>query len=1552
MTDSDIKNIYHKMAFNNYLSNCYRYLTKSKVIHILLLLVEILINIIEELDLILKDFNPGNEEQANNKLSFISSITVIFMKLSKIIKVIILSLFVIIFNFLYLLLKKYHFRKRRIYIVTIVNILELLYFRVFMTIFLNLLFTLTNVSLLILIILFLPHLYLVFNNFLYNHLYYCSPVFVNYPYDEFSSSFDIILLIIKLILAVSFSSKDKKLVKFFFIILFLFQIIVSIFFINKLINHSYLFMKNTFLNKIRLSLFLAKSIIISLALLVGKNEILTILFNIISISSLLIIISYIYFIYNPYYYIKIKIERPMENIYYYLYILSNKENLNFLYVKKMNEHYEKCGICNICQKYFKTFKKNENDDEEESLLKKGKNELINDKEVMDIFNIIYDGKNKFFNLMRNIIINNNNNKSLKSFNNNEYYYINLSFLLYSDYEKNNITLSLNEKLILEIISENCSFTGNDRIQINYLLITDEFICLSKKVLNQLKIIINAENNFNKAKDLIDLSFQLKDLKDNKYQKNLLNHKVEKHFNVNNIILVCSIIYEEIFNSTININQQLPIRDNIQHLEDTFLSNKLDKIISLSVDLNNNNCKIIRAGKDLLKYVNTNLFELFPLIFKQYQIDIFLSSILNNYDNIIIKKNLNIKNVKKKKSIKNKIGKNIEIKTLKNKNKKEYIDINLIFCQNISSKMYYRLLNLKITPLLTNDNYNFILFDGLYYIYEYTVITTIDYVEKKNIEIIFSVSKPDLENNMKLYYMSLKQYNKFQNNKGYTMSKIFSINIFLKIYNIYILIPKDEKKRKKFDKKRTLMKESKIIADDDEEETKTDLDNNKNLDKNAKDENNKLFEDNASVASQENLSIYNKGFSANGIKSKKKDNLDEYKDFNKIQKIIYLLIIIILIAFIIEYFHINNLQNNIVDFNDSFIKYRKFSKYYYQLLPLVLSLSCIKQDSLTCNNLLSYYTEQYYQKYPDIKYDITLLLKVQTERISNKILDKRTIIAKIYNLIGEKKYEEIFGKIVNYSHIIETLINGYTTYNVNLEKIKFYDAIFMMINSYTKINMHYDPNSIIYFLNKTNQSFTYLNSIKPKKQLTDSQKEIYELILNYKIYANQFDTINNTMKEILYSTSNSFQIFLCIYLNLNIILILFISFLIYLYFSSFENIMIKIINYINMIINNKTDEFNFRDLFKKKLDNLEIMLQLNNEETLKSIINLTNIYNDYQLYLSKKNKNEAKEMGKRGYRKNMDESKKKDEFENIPKNQRIVEKNKIRKFYNAYIYILMNLLIIFITIIFYIILLILWINYFNIKKNLYSYIEKNTNVESSIYNSINIYYLMIFSNLTINEITQNIYNQYYDLSEPFNILKVFYRDLKISLTSLKEKNILGDLYDVFEKKNNFSCEILYKKNDEFLEEIDETDTSKKIKSIKKKFIELCNNLKLSEANDSFVAFTKYFHNINNGIFSINNFTYEGLINHLKTGNLGDITFYFSNIIIFISEIIFHKPNKKTTNNVLALLAKNIKKTEILFVIIAIIIIIINLFYLISKIKKYCAQILLLKNTFKIFDSQEQ
>ena len=474
----------------------------------------------------------------------------------------------------------------------------------------------------------------------------------------------------------------------------------------------------------------------------------------------------------------------------------------------------------------------------------------------------------------------------------------------------------------------------------------------------------------------------------------------------------------------------------------------------------------------------------------------------------------------------------------------------------------------------------------------------------------------------------------------------------------------------------------------------------------------------------------------------------------------------------------------------------------------------------------------------------------------------------------------------------------------------------------------------------------LNEGKSVKELTNYQKDIYEMILNYNMYSKELDKINNNLKDILLQSANINKIFIYIYLHINILTIIFISILIYLYLSFCEKIIIKILNFINMTINTKTNDFQFDKMFAEKLENLDIILKLYKISPIKALHNLIKLYNSYQSYITKKNKNEANEISKRNNKKHFDLQK--NELDNIPKNQMIIDKKGIKYLNITNKYYIIFYAIIIITFSLYFFLLIKWNKYFNAETNLYNLIEKNAEIEWVVYQGINTYYLMIFNNFTISEISKKMYPNLYNPKEDISFLKLFYQNLIRAFDIKKEIDELGNLYE--SDISNFTCENLYKLNSKIIEELNKTSLGPELSNIKNKLIKICENLGVAENNDPKLEFERHIQLIKNGLISIDSFDYKALINHLMDGNLGKISLLFNNILIYLLEVYITIPNKSAISGVSQILKNDITIMEISFIIIDIIIIIIVLFIII-KIKQFSGQILLIKSVFKIYELQE-
>ena len=198
MSDIEALKIDKNINSDNYLINCYKNLIRIKVVHFLFILIEILLNVLLELEVYIRGFKAENITKKNTGLNFVSLCTNIFDKLPTYGKLIIIIFYITITELLYYLIKKRKFKKNHICIKIIVNFLEIFFFRTFTLIFLNFFFTLEKEFFLFGCMFLFPYMILIINNFQYNHLYYFVPEFIDYPYDEFSSQFDILLFISKL----------------------------------------------------------------------------------------------------------------------------------------------------------------------------------------------------------------------------------------------------------------------------------------------------------------------------------------------------------------------------------------------------------------------------------------------------------------------------------------------------------------------------------------------------------------------------------------------------------------------------------------------------------------------------------------------------------------------------------------------------------------------------------------------------------------------------------------------------------------------------------------------------------------------------------------------------------------------------------------------------------------------------------------------------------------------------------------------------------------------------------------------------------------------------------------------------------------------------------------------------------------------------------------------------------------------------------------------------------------------------------------------------------
>ena len=125
---------------NNYLLNSYRLLTRSKTIHFISILIEIIINILQEIEIFHRDNKIENIEKILWRFNFFSIINNAFDSLKTIISLFIIIIYVILIDFLYFFFEKKNYKIKHIRNMIIINILDIFCFRTVMLIFLNFFF--------------------------------------------------------------------------------------------------------------------------------------------------------------------------------------------------------------------------------------------------------------------------------------------------------------------------------------------------------------------------------------------------------------------------------------------------------------------------------------------------------------------------------------------------------------------------------------------------------------------------------------------------------------------------------------------------------------------------------------------------------------------------------------------------------------------------------------------------------------------------------------------------------------------------------------------------------------------------------------------------------------------------------------------------------------------------------------------------------------------------------------------------------------------------------------------------------------------------------------------------------------------------------------------------------------------------------------------------------------------------------------------------------------------------------------------------------------------
>ena len=134
--------------------------------------------------------------------------------------------------------------------------------------------------------------------------------------------------------------------------------------------------------------------------------------------------------------------------------------------------------------------------------------------------------------------------------------------------------------------------------------------------------------------------------------------------------------------------------------------------------------------------------------------------------------------------------------------------------------------------------------------------------------------------------------------------------------------------------------------------------------------------------------------------------------------------------------------------------------------------------------------------------------------------------------------------------------------------------------------------------------------------------------------------------------------------------------------------------------------------------------------------------------------------------------------------------------------------------------------------------------------------------------------------------------------------------------------------------------------------ICTRSKIDNFNDMNFAFMNHYQTILHWVTEIQDFSYKGLVQHLKNGALGKIYLNFNLILMYITDIINVKLHKVEYDNLLQVLSNYLIITIVFLVLQYFIIMSILIFFYVSRFKLFCGQIILLKQVFQLCEIHEQ
>jgi len=1485
---------------NEYFSNSYKSIISNKFFHLIVILIEYIFTIIVQIVIFIRQFDSTYKDK-NTNIDFHLIMIKIVNQTNEYIKIILLLLIFLFILIYYYIYNKYSLKKYNLSNLIAINIFEIFIFRLFFIIICHYLFSLENTIIsLVFVIISILIIAIIIHSFSMNHLYYFSPHFIKYPYDYYSSFNDIFHLFQKYLICFSLQNSNINLCKFIFIIVFIMQII-SFFYSAYIFNFkSYYIMSNIFLNKARFS-FIASTVLINVIMIfLGINNIKNVSFFIYGMNIYIICFIIIQIFYNPYNYIYFDSDENIENIYFYFYIIDHIKNKDFILEEKIEKHISACRSCDLCLKV--------------------KKYLSNKFDYKKVFKIIYKNNCAFSKIMNDIIhsVLVNGKQSLK---NNSYFLINIIFCYYIYYNKKDYILSSNMKIIYEIINEeNSNILENHLLTTEQIFLLNEFLNKSKKILDEIQEILMNNNYKSKIKQFFELDHDIFELKDKKYKSKLYYNKNEGIVNFCRHISICTMIYEELFNATLS-NGGLPLKENPVFLDEISKKQNLEiNQIIIQLDLLTFENKIIYIIGEFSKYKNKALCQLFPNIFRSKQLLIIKDKIMKQ------KYFKTINNEKKQK----------EFSQLNNNNTlgQQYIDFHCIIYDNVENSKKFRMINLRVNLIYPLNVTKKILLYGVYSIEKNVIITLDKSTEEKKEEYVLNYDDNEEQNEIKNNFLvHYKKNVKYFNNQKLTFVDKYFINP--NVYNIYYIYKIEKQKTIKED---NIRNEKNKIYDHNNSNIKNDIygesdGGNFNI----------MVQSTASTSTFAQINNDRQGFKKRNKGGK--NNNKKKMHFKYYQIGIVIISIFILLCQIICHICINNYNNNLDQKNMVLSMLKNYFGIYNILFSSILSLSCLTKESRgdECSSTFDLFEDHYIKETGNTFLNIPEFIANQNRFMSAQLSGLKLQFMDILSSINDENFNNLVNSEITIYSISQNISFDEIKFNLQIQNISFLNVLDFMTTGFlvmTSNNEYIKEN--IYIVNQVNirkLSISPFIHIKSNRQLTQYQSYFYYLVLNYQNFVKKIDIISIQL-IILTGKLSALSISLIFYfLIINLLFYLLLHLALFFYIQKYFKLIADLFEDIQNKLNLKNDNISVSEMFFQKIQKLKIILSLYKQDLYQSIVDLNFIYDNYKKFVEEKNKEMAKYLKKEKYinsSNNTNSTKDKNKKVNIRYIMSVPENRK------RVLFLLITLLYSFCLVIgFYI----MWESYYSDYNRMNALIKTHGNLSNDIYKLINYYHLMIFQNLTIEDINRL---ERYNISNGVDVFSNMYKDIQDLYDSKKHMDKLSHSYnlDNIDSYYKYTCKTYY-------EYLFKSNTFLRLSNIKYKdfLIFVCEYSKIFKSNNYKQIFSILIEYIQIGLNEINDRSYDGLIAIIHKINYPRIIVFFMTVYNYALEILGAQLQRKTNQKINFVMIIYSRISFILFYISSSLFILIIVFGYIWNLNTNYNKIHELKKVFKICNKKE-